>query len=54
MSNKHTDDPLFEIVATTELSLALIGLLYYYTVQLPEQRKTFKKHHSSIRHAEKP
>jgi hypothetical protein len=42
MLNQHTDDPLEEIVAATELSLALLGILYYYTVQLPEQRQKLK------------
>lgn len=39
MVSDHTKDRVLEIIAVTELSLVLLGFLYYYTVQLPEQQR---------------
>lgn len=32
-------DRALEIIAVTELSLILVGFMYYYLVQLPEQQR---------------
>ena len=36
------NDRIKEIISVTELSLAMLGFMYYYMVQLPEQRRALK------------